>query len=198
MLAWTLSSCNFFHLQKSTLNASNAIQIVSGFTMQQESFSPVPYPDQNGLAIGYGNHYWQDGSPITADDTISQADAVQLLQDTLVNVYNAIAPCIAVGLTDNQLAGLLDLAYNWGAGNFCNSVLLQLINSGASAAAIDAQWQKTAITAGGVYSQTLYNRRGLETQLFDTLSAVVNAPGAGALLALGVFVYLVVTRKIKL
>ena len=87
--------------------------------------------------------------------------------------FNEISPCITATLTDNQLAALLDLAYNWGAGNVCNSVLLQLINSGASSADIDAQWAKTATTSGGVNNSTLYNRRLSEDSLFDTVVASV-------------------------
>lgn len=158
------------------MDESNAISLATAFGKKREGFRATPYLDAGTLAIGYGNHYYDDGSAVTATDTITEPDAADLISNVMAGKWNAIKPCISVDLTDYQAAGLIDLAYNWGEGNVCKSVLLQLINAGASASDIDAQWKVTAVTSKGVYSHDLYNRRGDESALYDTLMTSIVDP----------------------
>ena len=53
------------------MDQSTAIATATNFIAKQESFSPVPYWDVNGYAIGYGNHYYTDGSSVDGTTTRS-------------------------------------------------------------------------------------------------------------------------------
>lgn len=147
--------------------SSNALQIATNFIADQEDFEPNAYWDTNGYAIGYGNHYYMNGSAVQQGDTISKADALTLLQFYVQQFYNGqVQPKISVSLNDNQVAALISLSYN--CGSVPNS-LASLINEGAGEDAINAQWQSVCVTAGGLPSNALWNRRGDELGLFDTL-----------------------------
>jgi lysozyme len=175
------------------MDTSNAIAIAVPFTANEESFSAVPYWDVNGYAIGYGNHYYEDGTAVSADDDpIDQTRGLQLLQFFLSQVAGQIAPMLRIPVTDNMLAALIDLGYNWGAGSVGNSVLLQLINQQAAQDQVTTQWNKTAITSGGQPNSDLVARRALESSLAFTDSAAGLGAAALALAALFIvgFIYL--------
>jgi lysozyme len=169
------------------MDTSNAIAIAVPFTANEESFSAVPYWDVNGYAIGYGNHYYEDGTAVSADDDpIDQTRGLQLLQFFLSQVANQIAPMLQVPVTDYMLAALTDLGYNWGAGSVGNSVLLQLINQQAAPDQLAAQWKKTAITAGGVLNSDLVGRRARESDL--ALSTGTDTLGVTAIALAAIFI----------
>lgn len=170
--------------------SSNALQIATNFIADQEDFEPDAYWDTNGYAIGYGNHYYANGSAVQEGDTISQGDALTLLQFYVQQFYNTqVAPKISASLNDNQVAALISLSYNCGS---VPGALASLINSGASEDAINAEWQSVCITAGGIPSNALWNRRGDELGLFDTiLYNIQQNPGTSIAIAvagLGVIV----------
>lgn len=147
-------------------SVQNAVNIISPLTQDFEGYASNPYFDVNGYAIGFGNHFYSDGSSVEATDSaISESDAVDLLNYWLNDTANQVSGLVTVPISDNMLAALTDLAYNWGIGNFEKSVLLSLINQGASPSDIVAQWNKTAITAGGVPDQDLVKRRSQEANL---------------------------------
>lgn len=177
------------------MDANNAAQIIAPLTSAQEGFSADPYFDVNGYAIGYGNHYYQDGTQVTADDPpISRADAYALLTYTLAQTAQQVAGYLTNPVSDNLLAGLTDLAYNWGVGNFSNSKVLQLINAGADQGAITGQWAQTAVTAGGKPSTDLVARRAAEINFaFGTPETL---PMSAVLILVGIIVLAaVVLRK---
>jgi lysozyme len=169
------------------MDLQNAIQTAAPFTANFESFSSNPYFDVNGYAIGYGNHYYMDGSTVdSTDDPISQTDALNLLAFYLNQVGNTIQGFLTVDVSDNMLAALIDLGYNWGTAGVGGSQLLQLINQGADPATITAQWNKTAITSGGVLNQDLVNRRAKESAL--AFSGAYGALDVTTLAIAGVFI----------
>jgi lysozyme len=178
------------------MDTTNAINICVPFTAAQEGFEPSPYMDAGSPAIGYGNHYYEDGSAVSMDDDpIDQDTALSLLTFYVSQVANQISPMITAPVTDNMLAALTDLAYNWGTGNFGNSKLLQLINSGATKDQITAQWNITAITSQGSPDSTLVNRRSLESQLAFS----EGSPGiaTAALVLAGIFIILFIVMSTK-
>jgi GH24 family phage-related lysozyme (muramidase) len=148
------------------VDISNAVAIAAPFTAGQEGFRAAPYWDVNGYAIGYGNHYYEDGTAVGQDDDpITPARGLQIMSYTLAHVAGQIAPMLQVPVSDSTLAALTDLGYNWGVGNVGNSVLLQLINQGAPADQVATQWNKTALTSGGVLNSDLVARRAAESDL---------------------------------
>jgi lysozyme len=169
------------------MDLDSALSIAVPLTAGFEGFRPSPYWDVNGYAIGYGNHYYSDGTPVSADDDpITKEDATWLLSYTLSQVSRTLAPMVTAPVTDNTFAALMDLAYNWGTGGVGNSKLLQLINSGASDQDISDQWKKTAITSGGVLNSTLVTRRAKEASL--ALTDPAGSLGITALVLAGAFI----------
>jgi GH24 family phage-related lysozyme (muramidase) len=159
------------------MNPSESLAIGIPFTGELERFVPYPYWDVNGYAIGYGNHYYEDGSPVEAEDNpITKAEGDHLLAFTLNQVSSSVQSLLQVDVTDSMLAALTDLAYNWGVGNFQQSKLLGLINQGADQDRIIAQWQATATTSGGVSNSDLIRRRVLEAELAYSSSQMAGFP----------------------
>lgn len=143
-----------------------AIQTAVAQIGPAELFESSAYWDVNGYAVGYGFHYYSDGSAVQQGDTMTKADADSYLVIVAGQKWQAIKPCITAQLNENQAAALIDLAYNCGEGTVCRSTLLQLINAGAPADQISAQFEQTCTTAGGNYMSVLYNRRVSEAALF--------------------------------
>ena len=171
------------------MDVVNAVNIAAPITANFEQFSAYPYLDAGSYAIGYGNHYYEDGSAVSADDdAIDQNTAYQLMQFYLQQTASQIAGMFTVDVSDNLLAACTDLAYNWGTGNFQNSKLLQLINQGATPAAIQAQWQVTATTSQGIPNADLVARRAQEASLaFNDVSGPLDV---GVLVLAGAFILL--------
>lgn len=143
-----------------------AIETAVAQIAPEELFEGTAYWDVNGYAIGYGFHYYADGSAVQQGDTMTLSQAKSYVVTVAGQKWQAIKPCITVALNENQAAALIDLAYNCGEGTVCRSTLLQLINAGAPADQISAQFEQTCTTAGGVYMSGLYNRRVDEVALF--------------------------------
>lgn len=169
------------------MDANNAANIIAPYTAKQETFSATPYPDVNGYAIGYGNHYYSDGTSVDAtDDPISQTDAYNLMLFYLAQNAAAIIPQLTVDISDSQLGALADLRYR--CGTITNAVL-NLINSGASDAAVAAQIAITCTTSGGQPSQVEVSRASDEASMYvgagggDNTGIII---GVIALAAIGV------------
>jgi lysozyme len=176
------------------MDQANAVNIILPFTAKREGFSPGPYLDAGSYAIGYGNHYYEDGSQVTYDDSpITRDRAQQLMGYVLNQVAGSVVPLLRVEVSDNMLAALTDLAYNWGVGNLGKSILLQRINSGSGPDDIAEQWKNTAITSQGVYSSDLADRRVKEANIaFSSGGIDENTLGIGALVLAGAFILLFV------
>jgi GH24 family phage-related lysozyme (muramidase) len=181
------------------MDTSNAIQIAIPFTAGFEGFSPTPYPDGQDYAIGYGNHWYEDGTAVGYDDDpIDQPRALELLTYFVTQTANEVAGFIKVPVSDNMLAALTDLGYNWGTGNLQQSKVLQLINGGAANSDIQTQWLQTATTTNGVQSSDLAKRRIAEASL--ALSDSAAGLGTTALVLAGAFIVLFIyfaTKKGK-
>lgn len=150
---------------------ATATATAANFIAARESYSASPYWDVNGYAIGYGNHYYEDGSSVSIDDDpISQARAQQILAFYIGQNSAAIASQLTVPQNSNQLAALTSIRYNCGT---ITTTLLNLINSGADPGAVADQIQKTCTTSGGIPNSDLVERRILEAELYTT------PPGSG-------------------
>lgn len=174
-----------------------AINIATDFIASVEGFSPNAYWDVNGYAIGYGNHYYEDGSDVQADDTIDKTRANTLLKKVVQGKEQAIRSYVTAPINENQYAALISLAYNCGEGNVRQSQLLQLINARASVDAIKNQFLQTCVTAKGQYMASLYDRRLDEfTKLYSNISQLIQqypatstAVAVGGLLVFGLIIF---------
>jgi lysozyme len=176
------------------MDLGNAVNIAVPFTAGREGFRANPYWDVNGYAIGYGNHYYEDGSPVTSDDgPITRERAQELLTYFVTQAAQTVASALSVDVPDSLLAGLTDLQYNWG--RVPQSQVLNLINSGAPPDQVTAQWQATATTSAGVTNLDLISRRAAEAQL--AYSSGENTLGAVALVLVAAFVILFIVNAKK-
>jgi lysozyme len=119
------------------------------------------YLDQGGLVtIGVGH----TGPEVHLGQTITQAEAEQLLSQDLSSAEDAVTRLVSVPLNDNQFGALVSFVFNVGAGNFASSTLLKLLNAGLvnEAAEQFVRWDHVA----GVSSLGLLRRRQAEQGLF--------------------------------
>jgi lysozyme len=131
---------------------------------------------------GYGNRTIGWGHLIQPGEnyqTITAAQADELLALDLATAERAVNSLVRVPLTQSQYDALVSLVYNWGAGNFRNSSHLSLVNSGDYAGTA-ARLRAHPITSGGVASQGLVNRRAAEADLFarDGIYSLAEMGGA--------------------
>ena len=141
-------------------------------TADLETFSPQAYPDgsTNGMqlySIGYG-HQIQPNEQYLLNQSITQAQALQLLTNDLANVA-VIINNSGQNLTQGQYDALTDFGFNAGT-TALSKVLNTLQNSGTDAATAEmAQYIYWHPVPGGpaVINQALVNRRNLEIQTFN-------------------------------
>lgn len=98
--------------------------LTASFIAAHEGYAQKAYWDVNGWAIGYGNHYYADGSPVRAGDVIDQAGATSLLNSSIADTYaagiaNRIGEPYWSNMTAEQQAAYTSLAYNYGPGSSC-------------------------------------------------------------------------------
>lgn len=112
------------------------------------------------LTIGYGH----TGSDVSANQTITQERAEQLLKVDLMVHCNNIEKLVKVPLTQAQFDALVSFEYNIGYGAFKNSTLLKLLNEGKYRESAEqfTRW----VYANGKVLAGLQKRREEEKRLF--------------------------------
>jgi GH24 family phage-related lysozyme (muramidase) len=173
------------------MDTASAIPIATDFIATQESFSGTAYFDVNGYAIGYGNHYYEDGSAVSEGDTISEDDALSLLGFYVSQNMTAIVNQLTVDQNADQLAALTSIRYNCGT---ITTALLNLINSGADPGTIGSQIEITCTTSGGVSDPVLIARRQLEAALYQS-TGMGAATGLLLIAGVGLAVYIMFIKK---
>lgn len=133
---------------------------------QFEGFSPKPYQCPAGKwTIGFGSCFYADGSAVQeGDPSMTVAQALDLLRNTLEQYEGEVNRSVKVDLTQGQFDALVDLAYNIGCANFRTSTLLRKLNEGnyGAAAGQFERWNQ----GGGVVLPGLVKRRAAEAALF--------------------------------
>ena len=133
-----------------------------------EGFSSVAYLcSAKKATIGYGNTFWEDGTPVKIGDQISKERAETLLKHVVDNFSVAVEVDIKIEVTQNQFDALVSLAYNIGLGAFKNSTLLRQLNRGNFVGASQEflRWNKS----NGKPLLGLTRRREREKLLFESL-----------------------------
>ena len=132
------------------------------FVKSFEGFSPTAYMCSAGVwTIGYGTT-----ENVIPGDTITEAEAKNLLAVDMLEAADAVADLVDVDLTQQQFDALVSFVYNVGREAFRNSTLLRLLNDGnyAGAAAQFERWNK----AGGKVIAGLSRRRKAEREMFES------------------------------
>lgn len=110
----------------------------SNFINEFESYVSKPYKDMVGVwTIGYGNTYYEDGSPVRpTDKPISKTRALELKhnilnQDFIPAINMLLMDQIRQGnITQNMFDAITSLAYNIGIKRFTQSSILTVLQSG--------------------------------------------------------------------
>tara|TARA_E500000081_G_scaffold133681_1_gene145492 strand:+ start:190 stop:633 length:444 start_codon:yes stop_codon:yes gene_type:complete len=114
----------------------------------------------NVLTIGYGHT-----GGVKEDDTISQPEADELLENDIAKFEEYVSDNVIVELKQHQFDALVAWTFNLGVGNLRNSTMLKKLN-GADYDSIPFEmrrWNK----AGGKTLDGLIRRRKAEGLLFE-------------------------------
>ena len=144
--------------------SSKGLELIKEF----EGFSSVAYLcSAKKATIGYGNTFWEDGTPVKIGDQISKERAETLLKHVVDNFSVAVEVDIKIEVSQNQFDALVSLAYNIGLGAFKNSTLLRQLNRGNFVGASQEflRWDKS----NGKPLLGLTRRREREKLLFESL-----------------------------
>jgi lysozyme len=109
---------------------------------QFEGFRAKPYLCSAGVpTIGYGSTRYTDGTKVSLHDpAITEKEATELFQRTLVNYEQAVNKVARVELEQHQFDALVSLCYNIGERNFTSSTLVRLLNDGEAPIDVAAQF----------------------------------------------------------
>lgn len=116
------------------------------------------------LTIGYGT----TGDKVHEGLVITEAVAVQWLEDAVESTAREILRIIKAPLNDNEFSALISFAYNVGCGNLANSTLAKKLNAHDYKGAADEFLRWTH--GGGKELPGLIARRAAERELFLTTS----------------------------
>jgi lysozyme len=117
--------------------------------------------------IGWGNTFYENGTPVKQGDKITQDRANSLFVFVANKFADEIKKLIKTNLSENQFSALVCFAYNVGTGNLAKSTLLKKVNSNPNDATIANEflrWNK----AGGKELLGLTRRRTAESKLYFT------------------------------
>jgi GH24 family phage-related lysozyme (muramidase) len=123
------------------------------------------YQDSVGVwTIGYG-HTSAAGPPtVYAGQTITEAEAEEILKKDLELFESGVREVVTVPINGDQFSALVSFSFNVGVGALRDSTLLRLLNAGDYQGAADQfpRWVK----AGGQTLPGLVRRRDAERALF--------------------------------
>ena len=115
--------------------------------------------------IGYGNTFFEDGTPVKVGDAITQ-DKAEKMFELISNEFSAkVAKLVPSHITPNQFGSLVSFAYNCGVVNLQKSTLLKKVIANHNDQSIRAEflkWNK----AGGKVLAGLTRRREAEANLY--------------------------------
>lgn len=119
----------------------------------------------NKETIGYGNTFYEDGTPVKLGDKITQERAESLFELISTDFSKKVIPLIKSQVNENQFGALVSFAYNAGVGNLQKSTLLKKVNANPADASIRDEFMKWD-KAGGKQLAGLTRRRKAEADLY--------------------------------
>jgi len=115
--------------------------------------------------IGFGNTFYENGSPVLPGHAITQEKADQLFEIIANEFSEKVAKLVPSHITENQFGSLVSFSYNCGIANLQKSTLLKKVNANHNDSSIKAEflkWNK----AGGKVLAGLTRRREAESNLY--------------------------------
>jgi lysozyme len=152
--------------------SSAGLKLLQNFESLRLSAYPDPgSADGTPWTIGWGATTYRDGRPVRKGDTITRAQADDLLRFHVEKAETQVLALAAIPLTQNQFDALVSFEYNTGA--LARSTLLKKLNAGdiASAATEFDRW----VYNDGKVLQGLVKRRRAEKNLFISTGAAPEA-----------------------
>lgn len=131
--------------------SNNGIKLITGF----EGLKKTAYWDVNGYAIGYGTHYYPDGSLVKQGDTCTTAQALEYMQH---HIRREVEPYInnkGLRLEQHQYDALSSFVYNIGCGNWAGSRLLKLLQQVPNPSDDDLRQAFLQYAGGGNYNRRM-------------------------------------------
>ena len=119
----------------------------------------------NKETIGYGNTFYEDGTPVKMGDRITKERAESLFELISDSFAAKVKPLITANLSENQFSSLVSFAYNCGIANLKSSTLLRKVNANPNDPTIRAEFEKWN-KAGGKVLAGLTRRRKAEADLY--------------------------------
>jgi lysozyme len=117
--------------------------------------------------IGWGNTFYENGTPVKQGDKITQDQANELFEFVVNKFSVGVEKLLTKKVNENQFSALVCFAYNVGTGNLGKSTLLKKVNANPNDATIANEflrWNK----AGGKELLGLTRRRTAESKLYFT------------------------------
>lgn len=137
------------------------------FLSREEGLRLKAYRDSKGIpTIGYGNTFYEDGSPVRMGDSVTKERALELFHFIVAKFESGVNEMVTRELNQNQFDALVSLAYNIGLAAFKRSTVLRRVNANPCDPAIrDAfhMWQNSGANRG-----ILLPRRKREYELYKS------------------------------
>ena len=129
-----------------------------------EGFKSKPYLCPAGIpTIGYGTTIRKIGSRVKLTDRpISEKEATELLQSTLITYENMVIRKLKRQVKQNEFDALVCFVYNCGI----SQTLFEMVNSNNPL--LKTWWTSHYITGGGKILKGLIERRKAEAKLYFT------------------------------
>jgi len=115
--------------------------------------------------IGYGNTFYEDGSPVLPGHAITQEKADQLFEIIGDAFAEKVDKVVTANVSENQFGALVSFAYNCGIANLQKSTLLKKVNANPNDPSIRAEFLKWNRASGKVLAG-LTRRREAEANLY--------------------------------
>lgn len=142
--------------------SQSCLDLVKSF----EGFRANAYLCPAGVpTVGYGHTEY-----VTMGDTVTEAEACDLLREDIQTAADAVDDLVDVELTQGQYDALCSFVYNVGREAFKNSTLLRMLNQGRAAKDIGPQFDRWT-KAGGHVQPGLIRRRAAERMMFEGVTA---------------------------
>jgi lysozyme len=138
-------------------------------TEQFEGCRLTAYPDPGTGGAPWTIGYGHTGADVYQGMTITQEQAVELLEQDVKRAEADVNAKLTVEVTQDEFDALVDFAFNCGCGNLNGSTLLKKINDGdfEGAAAEFDKWDKAA---GKPMAGLLRRRQAEELEFLKTIA----------------------------
>lgn len=115
--------------------------------------------------IGYGNTFFEDGTPVKIGDAITQDKAEKMFELIANEFAGKVEKLVTSNVTPNQFGSLVSFAYNCGVVNLQKSTLLKKVNVNPNDPTIRAEFMKWN-RANSIVLPGLTRRREAEANLY--------------------------------